>query len=61
MVQIKSWKKLRNLILIIEIEIVIIIIIINNYSLKSRWIVAELFTDMQSMEVNILKVTIHRD
>ena len=64
MVQIKSWKKLRNLILIIEIVIiiiVIIIIIINNYSLKSRWIVAELFTDMQSMEVNILKVTIHRD
>ena len=35
--------------------------IVNNYSLKSRWIVAELFTKPQNGWVNIRKTTIDRD
>ena len=35
--------------------------IINNYSLKSRWIVAKYLPSRESGEVNIPKATIHRD
>ena len=34
---------------------------VNNYSLKSRWIVAELFTKPQNGGGNIRKATIDRD
>ena len=33
----------------------------NNYSLKSRWIVAKYLPSRESGEVNIPKATIHRD
>ena len=36
-------------------------ILINNYSLKSRWIVAKYLPSRESGEVNIPKATIHRD
>ena len=35
--------------------------LINNYSLKSGWIVAKYLPSRESGEVNILKATIHRD
>ena len=35
--------------------------IVNNYYLKSRWIVAKLFTKPQNGGVNIRKATIDRD
>ena len=35
--------------------------LINNYSLKSRWIVAKYLPSRESGEVNIPKATIHRD
>ena len=35
--------------------------IFNNYSLKSRWIVAKYLPSRESGEVNIPKATIHRD
>ena len=39
----------------------IYIYIFNNYSLKSRWIVAKYLPSRESGEVNIPKATIHRD
>ena len=36
-------------------------VIIDNYSLKSRWIVAKYLPSRESGEVNISKATIHRD
>ena len=36
-------------------------VIFNNYSLKSRWIVAKYLPSRESGEVNIPKATIHRD
>ena len=35
--------------------------LINNYSLKSRWIVAKYLPSRERDEVNISKATIHRD
>ena len=35
--------------------------VINNYCLKSRWIVAKYLPSRESGEVNIPKATIHRD
>ena len=39
----------------------IVYVLFNNYSLKSRWIVANYLPSRESGEVNIPKATIHLD